>query len=298
MRASFVERLRTSADLAPDYLRGALRAGPASLARGLKALRTDIGEAGREEMRRLVGKASTGERTGERKGERKGETRRTLESLLLGAAVFGAYETTRYRPLGGVEQALENAVRIRHLQRALGLPDEARLQGWALARPGLVISANWFYLLGHFPVTGATLAWAYLRREDHRRFIPALLLTTTAAFAVMLTVPLAPPRLLEGHGFVDTMEVYGPYIYASPQVAATANQYAAMPSLHVGWALWVAWTLVRTSDSRWRWLALAHPPLTFAGVVFTANHFWLDGVVGAALLAASVRVAGNWESPS
>ena len=212
---------------------------------------------------------------------------------LLAAIVFGGYEATRYRPLGGIPQALENAARIRRLQLSLGMPDEALVQKWALKWPAVVIASNWFYLIGHFPITIATLAWVYRRRPDNQRILPTLLFTTASAFAVMSTFPLAPPRLMPGYGFVDTMEVFGPYIYDSPQVAATANQYAAMPSLHVGWALWVAWTIVGTADSRWRWLALAHPAFTSAGVVVTANHFWLDGIVGAALLAASVRIAAN-----
>ena len=213
--------------------------------------------------------------------------------VLLAAIVFGGYEATRYRPLGGIPQAIKNGGRILRLERFLGMPDEVLVQEWALKHPTLVVAANWFYLIGHFPIMIATLAWVYRCQREQRRTIPTLLFTTAAAFAIMSAFPLAPPRLLEGYGFVDTMKVFGPYIYDSPEVAATANQYAAMPSLHVGWALWVAWTLIRTTNSPWRWFSLAHPVITSAGVVVTANHFWLDGVVGAALLAASVRITGN-----
>ena len=243
--------------------------------------RKKISGKGPKKVRRLVD------------GVRRGGLGGPMGPALLAAIVFGGYEATRYRPLGGITQALENAARIRRLELSLGMPDEALVQEWALKWPTLVVASNWFYLIGHFPFTIATLAWVYRRQEEHRQVILALLFTTASAFAVMSAFPLAPPRLMSGYGFVDTMEVFGPHIYDSPQVAATANQYAAMPSLHVGWALWVAWTLLRTTDSRWRWLVLAHPAFTSAGVVVTANHFWLDGVVGAALLAASVRIAAN-----
>ena len=255
------------------------------LARGLKKFRT---APGRDSFENYGGKVARLMDTIRESG-----LGGPMGPALLAAVVFGGYEATRYRPLGGISRAVENGARIQRLEHSLGVPDETRVQNWALKHPALVIAANWFYLAGHFPLTGATLAWVYRRRTEHQRLIPALLFTTAASFAVMFAYPLAPPRLMEGYGSVDTMEVFGPYIYDSPQVDATANQYAAMPSLHVAWALWVAWTLIQTTDSRWRWLILAHPALTSAGVVVTANHFWLDGIVGAALLAASVRIAGN-----
>lgn len=236
----------------------------------------------REEARRLADKV---QRSG---------VRGALGPVLLIAGVLGTYEAIRYRVLGGIPQALENGSRIWRLERFLGLPNESLIQNWALGRPSLVTGANWFYLAGHFPVTSTTLAWVYWqRRSGHQQVIHELLLVTAAAFGIMLTVPLAPPRLLDGYGFTDTMAVFGPHIYGSPQVEATVNQYAAMPSLHVGWSLWVAWTLIQMTGSPWRWLILAHPTLTLAVVIVTANHFWLDGAAGAALLAASIYIIRN-----
>jgi hypothetical protein len=74
-----------------------------------------------------------------------------------------------------------------------------------------------------------------------------------------------------------------------------ADQLSAMPSIHVGWAVLVAMVVVATARSRWRWLALAYPALTTLAVVVTANHFWLDGIAAAALLALAIvaqRAAG------
>jgi hypothetical protein len=111
---------------------------------------------------------------------------------------------------------------------------------------------------------------------------------SSTAFALVLhaLVPLAPPRMLPG--FVDTMAVYGPNAYASEQVAAVANQHAAMPSVHFMWAAIVAYGVVLVGRTRWRWVALAHPAVTLFAIVATANHYWLDAAVGAALVAAAV----------
>ena len=96
-------------------------------------------------------------------------------------------------------------------------------------------------------------------------------------------MPLAPPRMLPSLGFVDTMTVFGPSAY-SGDAATVSNQFAAMPSLHVGWALLIAVVVIRTANSRWRWATIAHPVLTTLVVVVTANHYWIDAVVSALLL--------------
>jgi hypothetical protein len=138
----------------------------------------------------------------------------------------------------------------------------------------------------------AFLVWMYLRRPVHyvwaRRILAAV---TTAALALHLTFPLAPPRLLAAAGLVDTGQVYGPTVYgAHPATDTMANQFAAMPSLHFGWALMVAIGLIAATRSRWRWLWLLHPLLTLLVIVGTANHYWLDAIVATALLGIALAV--------
>jgi hypothetical protein len=111
---------------------------------------------------------------------------------------------------------------------------------------------------------------------------------------VHLLMPLAPPRMLGAMGMVDTGEMFGPEVYGSPAHDTLTNQYAAMPSLHVGWALAVAIALMGASRSRWRRLWLLHPIVTLLVVVVTGNHYWLDAIVATVLLAAVVVLQNGW----
>jgi PAP2 superfamily len=141
----------------------------------------------------------------------------------------------------------------------------------------------------HFPATLACLVWLYLRHPVHYLWVRRSMVTLTAvALVVHVLYPLAPPRMLPG--FVDTGAVFGPNVYGDSATNSVANQFAAMPSLHVGWALLVAIGLVSAGTSRWRYLWFAHPILTVLVVVATANHYWIDGLVAGGILAATLGV--------
>jgi len=208
-----------------------------------------------------------------------------LREVLLLGTLFLAYRLGRLAIAGHDDLAIANAWHVWDVERWLHLPDEEALQSRLLRWPDLLKAANWFYVTVHFPVTLAFLTWGWLKRPpDEYRWARRLIITLTAFAMVLHTaMPLAPPRMLTSLGFVDTMAVFGPTAYGG-EAATVANQFAAMPSLHVGWALLVAVVVVRTAHSRWRWLVLAHPVLTTAVVVVTANHYWVDALVAVVLL--------------
>jgi hypothetical protein len=192
---------------------------------------------------------------------------------------------------GQTSTALTNGERVWRLERLLHLPGEAVVQQPLLAHELLVRLANCYYAYVHFPATAICLVWLYARRPAHyRRFRRALATLTAAALVLHVLVPLAPPRMTALTGLVDTGRRYGPAVYGSPKADTLSNQYAAMPSLHVGWALAVAVALVAVTAGRLRWLWLAHPLVTLLVVVATGNHYWLDGVVAAVLLALILAV--------
>ncbi|MGW1672223.1 phosphatase PAP2 family protein [Streptomyces sp. NPDC002324] len=212
--------------------------------------------------------------------------------FLLVAGLFLVYKFGRTLADGHTAEAYRNAHLVWDRERLLRLPDEGSVQSALLHGDTLVHLANVYYATVHFPATVAFLVWLYLRRPAHyvraRRVLTAL---TAAALLLHLTFPLAPPRLLDVAGLVDTGQVYGPTVYsAAPTTDALANQFAAMPSLHFGWALVVAIGLISATRSRWRALWLLHPLVTLVVIVGTANHYWLDAIVAGTLLAAALAV--------
>ncbi|MGY0019951.1 phosphatase PAP2 family protein [Streptomyces sp. YJ-C3] len=215
-----------------------------------------------------------------------------VRELLLVVGLFLVYKFGRQLANGHTAEAFRNADHVWSFERALDLPGEGAVQSVLLRSDALVHLANTYYATVHFPATLALLVFLYLRRPRHyvwtRRVLAAL---TAAALALHLTFPLAPPRMLEAAHLVDTAQVYGPSVYAAkPDTDTMANQFAAMPSLHFGWALMVAIGLIVATKSRWRWLWLLHPLLTLLVVVGTANHYWLDALVATALLGVALAV--------
>src|SRR4029453_10378434 len=97
--------------------------------------------------------------------------------------------------------------------------------------------------------------------------------------------PLAPPRMFPNLGFTDALARYGPRIYTSDPSASVANQFAAMPSLHFGWAVIVALCVSTAFKGRWIKLIWLHPFLTLMAIVVTGNHYWADALVALVLVA-------------
>ncbi|OAR23185.1 hypothetical protein A8W25_27165 [Streptomyces sp. ERV7] len=213
-----------------------------------------------------------------------------VRELLLVTALFVVYKFGRQLANGHETRAFHNADRVWDWERALHLPGEGAVQSLLLHNDDLIRVANAFYATVHFPATVAFLVWLYVRRPAHYLWSRRVLaLVTTAALALHILLPLAPPRMLASAGLVDTAQVYGPSVYAAtPDTDTMANQFAAMPSLHFGWALMVAIGLIAATRGRLRRLWLLHPVLTLFVIVGTANHYWLDALVATALLGAAL----------
>ena len=172
-------------------------------------------------------------------------------------------------------------------ERDLHLPSEVSLQRLVLPHPLWVQALNGFYAVVHVPALVVFLLWLFFRHGDvygRWRNVGAML---TGACLLIQMIPVAPPRLLPGLGFVDTAVRYGQSVYGTGGLKI-APQLAAMPSVHVGWAVYIALVVLLVSRSPWRWLVLAHPVLTMLAVVATANHWWLDGIVAAGLLPLAI----------
>nr|XP_061840619.1 1-deoxy-D-xylulose-5-phosphate synthase-like [Nerophis lumbriciformis] len=209
----------------------------------------------------------------------------------------------------GPEIAARNADRIIDLERWLGLYIEADVQEAFIGWTAFIQFWNLFYGLFHFLVTFTALIWVYVQFPDRYRFWRrAGLVATTSALVGFAAFPLMPPRLLgdcgtygacrAGERFVDTvLDVGGIWSFESSGLEAVSNQYAAMPSLHIGWALWCALMLVPLLTSTWaKALAAVYPVLTLFAIVVTANHYWIDGVGGAVVVAFGLAVSRRWDA--
>ncbi|WP_412075691.1 phosphatase PAP2 family protein [Streptomyces xanthophaeus] len=221
---------------------------------------------------------------------RRAARRRLIRELLLVVGLFTVYKAGRMLSTDRTEEAFRNAARTWDAERALHLPGEGAVQRLLLHGDALVHTANTYYAAVHFPATALFLVWLYLRRPVHylwaRRVLAVL---TGAALALHLGFPLAPPRMLGEARLIDTGQVYGPTVYgAAPASDTMANQFAAMPSLHFGWALMLALGMIAATRSRWRALWLLHPLVTLLVIVGTANHYWLDAIVATVLLGAAL----------
>jgi hypothetical protein len=179
--------------------------------------------------------------------------------------------------------ALARSRWIWRFERDVHLPSEAALQRLFLPHPLLVQLCNLYYAGLHFPILIGCMIWLFARHRDtYRRLRTTLVLFTGASLLIQL-IPVAPPRMLPQAHMVDTAVRYGQSVYAV-RAGFDADQLSAMPSVHVGWAILVAIAVIGAARTRWRWLALAYPVVTTVVVVVTANHFWLDAIVAAALL--------------
>lgn len=215
-----------------------------------------------------------------------------LRELALVVALLLAYKYGRYLTKGDVNTALRNGHDVIGIERSLGVFSENRLQDLVLSDTALLRFLNVYYLVAHVLVTAAAFVWLYWRHPQvYRRFRDVMVVITLTGMAVHILLPLAPPRMFPHLGFVDTARVLGPATYGpgSPY-KGFANQFAAMPSLHFGWALVIAWAVLLATRSRWRYLVLAHPVITLAAIVLTANHYWIDAAAATLLFGLALVV--------
>ena len=207
------------------------------------------------------------------------------ESVLL-FALYALWQWGQRFNLLPPDRALARGHQVWTAQRWLHLPSEVSLQKLVLPHRWLVQSSNVYYAVAHVPALIALLVWLFARHRDVYRPVRNVLAITTAVSLGMHLVPVAPPRMFPQLGFVDTALLYGQSVYG-PAGTGVSDQVGAMPSVHVLWAALVAlgvWLALRRAGSAWRWLGVAHLALTMLAVTDTANHWWLDGIVGAALI--------------
>ncbi len=201
--------------------------------------------------------------------------------------------------------ALTHAQQILSLEQSLHIDPERSLDRWLAGHQTLGLLLSDYYDNAHFVVTLGLLGWLWWRRADiYRPLRNSLVLVNVLAFVVFWRFPVAPPRMLPG--FVDVVSsTHAIGSWHTGALASAANELAAMPSLHIAWAVWCTVVLWRISKRVWvRALAVAYPFVTSFAVLATGNHYVLDLLGGLLAIAASLlivrvldgrmRVPGGW----
>ncbi|MDI9887986.1 phosphatase PAP2 family protein [Streptomyces sp. HNM0645] len=217
--------------------------------------------------------------------------------ILLIAVSYWTYSLIRNAVPEQKAQALRNADWIWEAEKSLGIAVEQAVNHAANSVTWLIVTMNYYYATLHFVVTIGVLVWLYRRHPG--RYAPTRLVlfaTTGVALVGYYLYPLAPPRLMSGQNFIDTVLVHHTWgSMASGNLKTMSNQYAAMPSMHIGWSLWCGLTIFALAKAPWgRILGLLYPTLTLIVIVATANHFWLDAVGGLLCLGFGYGLSYAW----
>jgi hypothetical protein len=217
-----------------------------------------------------------------------------LRQVLLFGLAYLAYRVVRGMVEGRAGAAFQHARELIQVERTMHFFVEPSVQAWASGSHFLMDGASWLYVNAQTSVTLAALVYLYLRHNRSFYFVRNMFMIAMLIALVGYTVfPTAPPRFMPEWGFIDSVSDFtGVHVsHASSSMSTLLNPYAAVPSMHVAFALMIGWTLaklVRRKAVRVMWIL--YPFLMTFVIVATANHFLLDAFLGA--LTAGVSAYG------
>jgi hypothetical protein len=215
-----------------------------------------------------------------------------LWQILLFCGAYWLYRLVRGQVFDQSAAAFEHARDIVSLERSLHIFVEPSLQSWAVGSGWISDVASWMYLNTHFVVTTCTLAYIYLFRNEHYYFVRNMFIVAMLlALVGYVLYPTAPPRMLPELGFVDSVAEFTG-VSSDASVNALFNPYAAVPSMHVGFALMLSVPMIRMARHRWtKALWVLYAPAVTLVVIVTANHWAFDAITGALVAAVSAFAA-------
>ncbi len=215
--------------------------------------------------------------------------REFLRELAAVAVAALVYYLVRGAVSDRADEAFQRARDILDLEQRLRLDWEIPTHEVILGSNALIDLANGTYFWGHMPLLIVLAVWLWRSHRDiWRRFRNALLISAAIGMGSYFLFPTAPPRLMPELGYIDTLALRAAPAYQAQEVGLFVNPYAALPSLHVGWALLAGIAVWQTSSHPlMRGLAPAIPLSQSWAVVATANHWTLDAFVGIGVCAAA-----------
>ena len=216
-----------------------------------------------------------------------------VRQVLLFAAAYYAYRIVRGAVDGRASDAFQNARELISIERATHTFVEPAVQAWATGQQWVIDAASYMYVHSHFTVTVAALAYIYLFHNPSFYFVRNMFLVAMIiALAGYALYPTAPPRFMPEWGFTDSVVRFTGSGVDDAKVNWLVNPFAAVPSMHVGFAVMVGWPLARLVKPRpLKLLWFLYPFLVGFTVVATGNHFWMDAFLGALTAGVSAYVA-------
>lgn len=213
--------------------------------------------------------------------------------LTLFAVAYLAYRLVRGAVHGRSSDAFEHARELISFEQSLHAFVEPGIQAWAASQAWLLDCASWLYVNSHFTITFAALVFVYRFHNGSFYFVRNMFLISMGlALVAYLLYPTAPPRFLPEFGFRDSVADFTGVTQDSVAVNALFNPFAAVPSMHVTFALMIGLPLAQLVRSRLlKVVWLCYPLLVTLVVVVTGNHFWMDAVLGGLTAVASGYVA-------
>jgi membrane-associated phospholipid phosphatase len=216
-----------------------------------------------------------------------------LRQIVLFCGAYWLYRLVRGMVDGRTVEAFDNAHEVISIERGLGLFFEPSVNAWASAHSVITDATSWMYVNSHFAITTLTLAWIYLRRNERFYFVRNMFMVAMGlALVGYVALPTAPPRMISGLGFHDSVAAFTGVDTDTGSASVLFNPYAAIPSMHVAFSLMLGVTMARMTRRRWaQALWYAYSPLITFVVIATANHWWIDGFLGATVAAVSAAAA-------
>jgi PAP2 superfamily len=213
--------------------------------------------------------------------------------LVLFCGAYWLYQLVRGLVDGRAAAAFDNAREVIRIERGLGLFFEPAVNTWATASDVMADITSWMYVNAHFGITTVALAWIYLRRNERFYFVRNMFMVSMLlALVLYVLVPTAPPRMLPEWGFTDSVAQFTGIDHDTGSAGLLFNPYAAIPSMHVAFSLMLGITMANLVRRKWaKALWYAYPPIVTFVVIATANHYWIDGFLGAAVAAVSAATA-------
>jgi hypothetical protein len=222
-----------------------------------------------------------------------------LREAALLAALWITYSASRLVADDDLTSARDRATTILGVERFLHLDIEHWVNHALAPITQVAVPMSFWYASLHYVVTPAVLVFLFFRhRSDYSRARNALVIGSAIGLVCYMLLPTAPPRLMPGAPYLDALAQTAQYGWWSGHASAPAglghmtNELAAMPSLHVGWTVWVAWAVWRHTNLVGRVVAATYVAGTALVVVATGNHWVLDGLAGALVVMAGIWMSG------